>query len=141
MISIDQYEGDPKIYIGLDGAEIRFQGGQSIMDAGVENELIIMLLTNPGWYGNYFLSSEKQISSDFENKMRAPVTKTGLQEIRLAALAALESLKDVEVDVYVPRSGLIQVDIVSSRGNLSITKEDSRWIIQAIDPANEKRVN
>jgi hypothetical protein len=58
--TIVKYQGDPALFLQGAGSELIWRGGQSIMDQGLENIVVILLFTtlepktSPlGWYGNY----------------------------------------------------------------------------------------
>lgn len=84
------WDGDPKITVGEDGAEMTFIGGQPVMDQGLENPVILSLFTEPGWVGNALASSDaEKLGSIYEETCRQPVTLSSLNSSANAAKAAL----------------------------------------------------
>ena len=79
----DIFSGDPKIYITADGADLRYSGGQPVMESGLENHALISLFTREGWAGNIFLAANRKVGSDFE--------KTAIGTISLSKLADVEN--------------------------------------------------
>ena len=45
---MDNFQGEPKIFVDKNGAFTKYKGGQPIMDAGLENTVLISLGTKPG---------------------------------------------------------------------------------------------
>ena len=144
------YDGDPRIFIGQDGAYLDFRGGQPVMDAGIENALIISLHTKEGWAGNYlFDTPDQKIGSKFEAENETSITRQGLLNRIDAANKAVEWMiknnmsSEIPVDLSNP-SG-IRVDYVFTvkpQGrNLSqilLTKNGLNWQEQVLNPASEK---
>jgi hypothetical protein len=140
------YSGDPKMVMTPDGMTLVFKNGQPIMDAGVENQVIISLFTKPDWSGNdMFQDPSQKIGSDFEDAAREPITLTSLNNIRDAALKALESdlFGDIEIEVTNPKDTTIKVEIFikppwSDPQSFILTKNALNWEFQRVDPAYKK---
>lgn len=147
---MSRFSGDPKIYITPNGATLRFEGGQPVMDQGLENSPIISLFTKPGWVGNAFIQNpDQQIGSDYEDSASGPITLTSLNNITDAAQKALSWMIDtgaaseIVVDVVNPSSNIILTTILirPPGGNLTellLTKNGTNWVAQANDPAHLK---
>ena len=43
---MNNYEGDPKLFIDENGSYLKFENGQPVMDQGFENFALIQLLTD-----------------------------------------------------------------------------------------------
>jgi phage gp46-like protein len=144
------FDGDPRIFIGQNGAYLDFRGCQPVMDSGIENGLIISLYTKEGWAGNYLLdNSDQKIGSKFEEANEKPITRQYLLDRIDASNKAVEWMvknkmaSEIPIDVSNP-SGL-RVDYmftVKPPGrNLSqilLTKNGINWQEQVLNPASEK---
>lgn len=145
---IDRYQGDPKLILTEYGADLVFKGGQPVMDAGLENAVMISLFTRRGWAGNIFFDdTEEQIGSDYLDKFNQAITFTMINDVRIAAEKALEWMveaglaSNIAVTVTNPRG--IQIDtmiLIQPPGKdlkvLLATKNGTNWIFQKVDPAN-----
>jgi hypothetical protein len=134
-------QGDPRLALGPDGSSLTFNGGQPIMDRGLENLAFISLFTSPGWCGNAVLSVP--IGSDFEQACNQPITRTALNRIRSAAERALSNplFGRVVATVENPTGQNLRVTIRIERGGLTLTltRSNSAWHFQASDPAHAKK--
>jgi phage gp46-like protein len=147
---VDRFQGDPKMVLDADGADLVIRGGQPIMDQGLENTALISLHTREGWCGNIFARKpEQRIGSKFELALEQPITLTSLNSVRTAALNALQWMVDtrvaagVDVAVSNPSGAMTKTLAVitpPSRDPLILlnTKNGSNWINQKLDPANVK---
>lgn len=87
---VDRFSGDPKLYLTPSGVDMSFEGGQPVMDAGLENLAGISLFTAPGWWGNSLSSKEdEQIGSDFEETARGSINLQKLTDVKQSAEKAL----------------------------------------------------
>lgn len=141
------FDGDPKIYIGPDGAYLDFRDGQPVMDEGLENHDVIALLTTPGWVGNDLFSDDQHIGSDFEATAKKPITITSLDDTAKAASRALSSdiaeTSEIDVTIANPVGSRLDVRILRRPpgGDLQaflLTRNGSAWINQATSPASER---
>ena len=141
------FEGDPKLILDKDGAELVYQDGQPVMDQGLENNALISLFTEPGWAGNTLLNEDQRIGSDFEAQARGTLTLSKLGDIENAAARALSS--DVQqltkniAEVNNPIGNQLDMRLrLSPPGedvNLLLTSRNGlNWRSQAFDPANKK---
>ena len=142
---IDIFQGDPALLLTNDGAEITFKGGQPLMDQGLENQAQISLFTAKGWGGNFLLSEDQRIGSDFEEKARGPITLTSLAELEKTAEKAMESptFGTVRAVVTNPESWRINMVITitppgRSEETILLTTNGQNWINQALNPAHER---
>jgi len=131
------------------GSTIRFYGGQPVMDAGVENYILICLFTLVGWCGNFLMEKpEQRVGSDFETEAAKPITKRSQNDVKEAAERALADgvssglFSSVSVEVTNP-SGLMRYVriVVSSPGGeteLLLIQNGLNWLAQATDPAYKK---
>jgi len=147
---IDRYQGDPKIFITVDGAEMVVQGGQPIMDGGLENAALISLLTDEGWYGNYLIDDPNQhVGSRFLKTIKGVVTLTMLVDSTNAMGQALQWMLDSGIASEItpivrnPEGTMLEAEVVieppgRDAQKLLFTKNGSNWIVQKLDPASGK---
>lgn len=139
----DRFSGDPRITISPKGSNLDYEGGQPIMDAGVENQAILSLFTREGWCGNTFLPTAEQIGSDFEESAGAPLTLQALTDLQNAAERALKSDLFPELAVVVTNPQSWNVRIVATLGSGTVLSLDRRamlWAAQAASPASGRLV-
>lgn len=143
------FEGDPKLILTKDGAELVYRDGQPVMDEGLENNALISLFTAPGWVGNTLLNEDEQIGSDFEFKARGTLTLSKLADIENSAVRALntsfqkvtESSAQVNNPIGNQLDMLVRISPPGQDVDLLLTSKNGlNWRSQALDPANE-RVN
>ncbi len=144
---ISRFEGDPKIILDENGADLVFKGGQPVMDAGLENAVVISLFTAKDWAGNtFFKDPNQQLGSDFEEKANQSITVSSLNDTRNAAEKALQWMVDsgiasrISVIVKNPRSNWLDIGIVveppgKDKFILIISRKSLNWVYQKIDPA------
>jgi len=147
---IDRYQGDPKIFITNDGAEMSIQGGQPIMDGGLENSVGVSLLTEDGWYGNHLIDDLNQhVGSNFLKQANEVVTVTMLVNLINAISNALQWMLNTNIVSKVtpkasnPEGKLILASVLieppgQDSQELLLTKNGNNWIVQKLDPANER---
>ncbi len=146
---VDQYQGDPKIFMGIDGPAFEFVQGQPIMvnllDNGLSdlwNAVIISLFTRGDWFGNdLFQSEEEKIGSDFEARSEQTITITNLNNMQNAVNRALAwitgtgAAKNIETRVRNPSGSNIEVAIEitlndDSPFNMVATRNGTRWLVE-----------
>lgn len=144
----DRYQGDPKLILDENGADLVFKGGQPEMDRGLENAALISLHTREGWAGNiFFRKPEEQIGSNYEDTLDDPITLSAFNNVRNASIAALQWMIDsnvasaIESKVSNPTGKRIDTVILikpPSQDPLILleTKNGINWISQKLDPAN-----
>ena len=144
----DRYQGDPKLTLDENGADLTFKGGQPEMDRGLENAALISLHTNEGWAGNAFARKPAQkLGSKFEEAQKEPITLTSFNNVRNAAQAALQWMIDariassVDARVSNPTGRKTATAILirpPSQDPLVLleTKNGVNWISQKLDPAH-----
>jgi phage gp46-like protein len=144
-----QYDGDPRIEIEENGAEIYFVGGQPIMDRGLENAAIISLFTDEDWAGNALLTGPGEaIGSKFEKQAtEEAITLTTLDtlaELAKAALAWMITLKvagAIDAALSNPTGRQIEGTLTitppggGSATALALTRNGPNWTAQKTDPA------
>ena len=141
---MDIYQGDPRIFLSVDGASLQFTGGQPVLDRGLENMALISLFTAQEWPGNdLFDAPDQRIGSDFQEATEQPITLRALNNIRDAAEKALVNPAFGRVTVVVenPNSYRLNITIrIEPPGQdiktLLISKNGLNWVAQAIDPAH-----
>jgi len=150
MTTFDRFQGDPRLVIGDDGSTISVDGGQPVMDQGLENVPMIDLFTSLGWWGNFlFADTAQHIGSDFEKVARKAVTLEGINNTEAAAKRATQHMIDeglassVLVSARNPSGNKVDVGLlIQPPGKdlvaLLATKHGSNWIAQLQDPANER---
>lgn len=153
-MSIDIYEGDPKLVLGPDGSKFVYRDGQPVMDQGIENSVSIDLGTKNsgehshqnGWVGNFlFRDPHQRIGTDyqafFENM---PITLANLALGEQEAKRALSGRVYGEIQSTVSNpetSKVINEIIISAPSGTFIFFTDTisqLWTFQAIYPANER---
>jgi len=136
-VQADRYSGDPRLTLSPAGATLTYLDGQPVMDAGLENHVLISLFTRR-WCGNLLLSPEKSIGSDFEAACARPITLSGLADIANAAERALRSdyFPSVKVTVTNPRANWLAVVITLGGRTLTLDRRGMLWKAQADDPAH-----
>lgn len=106
------FQGDVKIYMTKNGADMQFIGGQPTMDQGFENLALISLFTLPGFWGNSLIDDVKQhIGSDFENDAKGPINLKKLEAITQSAEQALNdnALGEKEITVNNPENNRLNI--------------------------------
>jgi phage gp46-like protein len=146
----DRFQGDPKMILDENGADLVFKGGQPVMDQGLENAALISLHTREGWFGNIFARSPaEKIGSKYEATLEQPITLGTLTAAQNAAQNALQWLIDkkiassVEAACSNPQGAVIRTVIVVSplyreATVLLQTKNGSNWVNQKLDPASTR---
>lgn len=142
------FTGDPRIFISENGASLKFSGGQSIMDAGLENAVIISLFTKPDYWGNLIVDdSNKKIGSDFEEVARLPVTISNLNKLQRSAENALKWMvtariaDSIEVTIGNPDEYIKEVSILvtpfgsDNPESIVLSTSGKNWQFQASNPA------
>lgn len=149
-MKINQFDGEPRIFITQNGATMFFIGGQPVMDGGLENAVLISLFTKPNWYGNiFFPNSNQKIGSEFENVSNQSITIANLNDRRQIAQNALSWMtktnlaSEIVVDVTNSTSFKVDTSILikpPSRDlqELILTKNGNNWIFQTLTPANRR---
>lgn len=134
----DPYGGDPRLTLSPEGADLTYVDGQPVMDAGLENYVLISLFTRPGWCGNLLLSPAQRIGSDFEEACAKPITLTGLADIANAAERALKSdyFTSVKVTITNPQANWLSLVITLGGRTVTLDRRGLLWQAQADDPAH-----
>ena len=146
-MSINRYEGDPKIVVTENGADMLWRGGQPVMDQGTENPALMRLFTKTGWVGNFFIRDvNQQVGTDFQDTAQSTITVSSLVTIQDAADKALQNLVDSGMASKIitraanPTGKITEVAaLIQPPGKdievLLVTKFGSKWIAQKEDPA------
>lgn len=138
----DRFSGDPRIVITEAGADFDYRGGQPVMDQGLENCALLCLFTAPGWPGNIFLSTSERLGSDFESRVRGPLTLSRLADAENAAeraLSAVVAFGEVTAEVSNPTADHIAAEIrLGSGGSMSLHRERALWTAQINTPASRR---
>ena len=135
------YQGDPKLTLDCDGADLTYKDGQPVMDRGLENLALISLFTEEGWGGNaLFRDPAQKVGSGFMEAHRQPINLSALNDIRDAAEKALDIdvFGSVEAVTTNPRSDVIRTVITieppgKDLQTLIITKNGLNWIAQILE--------
>ena len=147
---IERFQGDPRVVIDEDGAELEFQAGQPVMDRGIENAVLLSLFTASDWIGNTLAEKPAQkFGGKFLKSIKQPITASALADIRSAVLSDLKWMIDTglaaEIDAQVtnPESTNLKVLLVvkppkSELEVFLLTNNGLLWVSQTIDPANER---
>ena len=154
MTTTNRFQGDPRWILGPNGSTLRYKGGQTVMDQGIENAIMIPLFTKrrgktsnqKGYWANLLWSNPINHSgSDYvDTVINQPLTLNGLGNIGKAAAKALKNplFGKVTSEVTNPEANRINNLItVSSPGNdvqfLALSENAENWRAQAFEPANE----
>ena len=143
MTTPDRFSGDPRILIGSNGADLDYEGGQPIMDAGLENQALISLFTREGWCGNAYLPTAEQIGSDFEEAATRALNLQTLTDIQNAAERALASDLFPQVVVAVSNPVSTNLKVVANFGQgpaLTLDRRGMLWAAQGASPASGRLV-
>lgn len=144
-MTIDRYSGDPRIILTPAGANLDYEGGNPVMDQGVENMAILSLFTNSSWIGNLLLPVDNQIGSSFEASVQGQaLTLKGLALIQSLATVALTlpAFPALTVAVTNPASDRIKINATIGPGlaPLSFLKAGQNWQAQALSSASSRLV-
>jgi phage gp46-like protein len=128
----DPYSGDPRLTLSPAGADLTYKDGQPVMDAGLENYVLISLFTRPGWCGNVLLPPASRIGSDFEETCARSITLSTLADIANAAERALRSayFPDIKVTVTNPRSNWLSIAIRLGNQAITLDRRGLLWLSQ-----------
>jgi hypothetical protein len=91
-----KYQGDPKLYADEDGVTLRIVNGNTTMERGAANHILIALLTDeePKHINALFDNDYEKIKPHYQRFTGKPITSTNLQDRVSAAKADLKSLID-----------------------------------------------
>ena len=143
-MAFDLFQGDPRLVLTPDGVDLEYQGGQPVMDQGVENHVLISLFTRAEapdtgepWCGNAFQPSASKLGSDFEARASQPITLAGLALVERAAASALSSplFGAATVAVTNPVADYLDVRIQAGAGAMNVRGNRDAWTVQALFPA------
>lgn len=144
---MNRYNGDPKITLDEDGADMQFQGGQPVMDSGIENASLISLHTEKGWFGNsFFRKPSQKLGSKYTEEVKKSITLDQINKIRNAAeydLAWMVNIglaSEIIASVTNPQSNNLEtVILIKPPSNdpltLILTRLGLNWIAQKLNPA------
>lgn len=147
-MTYDRTQGDPKITMGKDGADLTIKGGQPIMDSGLENAVMISLFSEAEWFGNAFFGASKIESKFYPLSLKA-ITLSRLAELEqaikadLAPLVAKGVMSDPTVTVSNPTGSRLDVSITvhppgADALTILLSRYGANWAVQTSNPANEK---
>jgi hypothetical protein len=148
-MSLNIYNGDPRIFLTRQGAAFDWRGGQPIMDAGLENTALFLLLIRPGWAGNHLFDNQDYhvgLGGRYLAALEQPLTATSLDDAAQGAEQDLEPLKvwglaaDISATVTNPVGQEIHTRIEITPPDrdpvvLLGIKNGINWIWQVTDPA------
>lgn len=136
------YEGDPKLYLTEEGAEMNFpdNSGQPEMEQGVENAAVISLFTEKGWSGNFYADKEdERIGGDYEKNSNLPVTLSNLELLRQTTISVLNDpiFGTVTSEITAPlsnqRQNLINIKPPGqNKQEILLNANGINWIFQAL---------
>ena len=137
-----RFEGDPKLFLRENGAQLNVVSGQPEMDQGVWNFALIGLHTREGWPGNVlFRDDRSKIGSDYEVRTEKGLSLQALNDIQSAAERALASIVDtgmvdtVVVETTNPNQHNLQTKVELYRDGEAVLKfvdlkNGDNWIVQ-----------
>lgn len=149
MGCFNRFQGDPAIKLTPGGADMKFIGGQPVMDQGIENAAIISLFTKPGWWGNSLITeNNKKIGSKFQQQ-RTIIDIDTINDYTDDATIALQWMVNsrlaskVDITVTNHRGDEIKTDIKiyppgQTLRQLLFLKNGLNWIAQSCNPAHER---
>jgi hypothetical protein len=139
---VDRYSGDPRLVLTEGGATLDYQGGQPVMDRGLENCALLSLFADDDWQGNIFLEKPERIGSDFEKTCRGTITLSRLADAKNSAERALSTTRafgEVVATVTNPETDHIAAVVkLGAGGSLSLIREKALWTAQINDPASRR---
>jgi len=146
MTVYNRYQGDPAIFMDLNGSYMVFKGGQPVMDQGLENAVKISHFTKQGWWGNTLFTEEsKKIGSDYEAVASELITIDSPSRLESASAKALKWMKDIglakfTITVTNPSDARLDTKIIiSTPGKILqeflLTKNGLFWKAQSEYPA------
>ena len=126
---MNYFEGEPKLYLTPNGANLLYQAGQPVMERGKENQVYISLLTKKGWCGNIFLLPENNIGSDYEETCAGSITLSKLADIENSAIRALTSktFQKVNAEAKNPNADNLDVKIYIHDDSFNLSREGIIW--------------
>jgi phage gp46-like protein len=146
---VSQYQGDPQIFMGIDGPRLEFVDGQprtvNVLENGLAdlwNAVIISLFTRPGWAGNVLVSNpDEKIGSDFEETADQTISLSALNKMENSVTRALNwitstgAARAVAVRARNPFGSNIEVAIRitlndGSLFNMVATRNGARWLVE-----------
>ncbi|GMO30780.1 MAG: hypothetical protein Pg6A_20240 [Termitinemataceae bacterium] len=122
----DIYEGDPRIEISNDGADLNYINGNPRMEKGLQNEILISLFTKEGWCGNVFLS--ENIGCNLQDLCQGDISVQKLALIESAVLAALQNrhISAIDIQATNPNGNVVKIVInITPSETINITLDDS----------------
>lgn len=146
----DRFQGDPKLILTEEGVDISYEGGQPVMDQGLENAAIMSLFVDGAWWGNdLFTDVNQHLGSDFEEATRGSITISSLVKIQKAGEKALGWMidtgvaKSTTVVAKNTNGNQIEVEVTiepPSRDTqvLLAEKHGANWVAQKDYPAHER---
>lgn len=148
---MNRYSGDPKVYMDGHGAYVKWVGGQTIMDSGIENAVTLGLLITPGWPGNVFIRDKKKhYGSKFVEANEQPVSISMLNNVRAEGEKTLKEKMvdgglagDVSLTVTSPQSTRIKTVVTvtmadGTEDELQFDKYGPNWSQQRENPAGAR---
>lgn len=148
----NRFDGDLKLFLDEDGAYCRWVNGQPIMDRGLENSVLIALLTkNDDYWGNYLETDEhEKLGSLFTDIIGQPITLDTFNTARTNAEKDLQFLTKMKIanavnmkiqsPTYNSIEAVIRIISPQSETELVLSNMGDVWKYQLIDPAYVKDV-
>ena len=133
----DPFQGDLKLYLDQDGADVNITGGQPEMDPGWNNTAVLGLFAED-WIGNVFMTDAQELESDYVKTAQGTLTLSVLDDIEKSAIRSLQApaFGTISVEVTNPRSVEIQTRIIVNPPNgdpeeFLTTRNGLTWIAQS----------
>lgn len=136
----NRFQGDIKLYLTADGADLNFESGQPDMDAGFENQVTLSLFVKQGWWGNSLIeNSDQHLGSDFEEKAaKGPINLNKLSQVEQDAERVIKyrAFGNIKATVINPESSRLDMNVLNSPPGedvqeLRFTKNVQNWQNQA----------
>lgn len=137
-MSMDLFSGDPKLFDSNDGGDLLIQGGQPVMDQGLQNSAYLSHFLESDWWGWSSDPANPEIV-DCGNLLRlmkrAVLTPALLNDIEAAAKKDLAWMKDngvadkVEVTASIVALGFVGIEetITEPTGNVTTVRWRLNW--------------
>ena len=136
---MDQFDGDVKINMTPDGGQLNIENGQPEMTGGLENYLLIALLSSD-YYGNDIAEDPEKLEEGLDKYFQEPVTNATRNNIikdtdRLLAPMITEGLaKSVTPSAFIQSTQniILTIDIEQPDKSVITKKFDLNWTAQEI---------
>jgi len=129
------FDGDVRMIMTEDGADIAFTGGQPEMDGGLSTAVLISLWSLSGWWGNQIMDQDQAFGCELETAMSGTLTVQAMLDAEEAARKALAWLVEqgiaarVTVEGSIPRADVLvlTITIAEPAGGAASLRYSLNW--------------